>query len=345
MTAEYRLRRPTEADHPVLVAQVDDWWGGRKLHQLLPRLWLQHFTGTSWVAEDGDGRLVGFLIGFISPDRPGEAYIHMVGTSPNHRGAGLGRMLYERFFEDVRERACTPRERRHLARQPDVRRVPSGDGLRARRRIRNAEPVRDAGLPRLRRRAATTGSSSAGRSDRRRGELLAQEPPEPGRAFRLRDRVEPALEQRLALGVDEDVRPPERMLDELEALLGARPARRGRRRAGRPTTSSCERPRRGGGARRCRRSRPGSRGGPRSRRRARRSRGSAAGSVGARRGRPARRARRGGPRARPAGATNRTPRSARPSLIRHSGVLMSRIDDSRRPCRSTSSASFQACSR
>ncbi len=100
----FALRRPTEADHPVLVAQVDDWWGGRKLHHLLPRLWLQHFTGTSWVAEDDTGRIVGFLVGFISPDRPDDAYIHMVATSPNHRGAGLGRALYERFFEDVRGR-------------------------------------------------------------------------------------------------------------------------------------------------------------------------------------------------------------------------------------------------
>ena len=104
MSSDVRLRRPTEADHPVLVAQVDDWWGGRKLHQLLPRLWLQHFTGTSWVAEDDDGRLIGFLVGFVSPDRPDEAYIHMVGTSPNHRAAGLGRTLYERFFEDMRGR-------------------------------------------------------------------------------------------------------------------------------------------------------------------------------------------------------------------------------------------------
>lgn len=104
MSAGFTLRRPTEADHRVLVAQVDDWWGGRKLHQLLPRLWLQHFTGTSWVAEDDGGRIIGFLVGFISPDHPEMAYIHMVGTSPNHRGAGLGRALYERFFEDVRAR-------------------------------------------------------------------------------------------------------------------------------------------------------------------------------------------------------------------------------------------------
>lgn len=102
MSPDLRFRRPTEADHPFLVGQVDDWWGGRKLHQLLPRLWLQHFTGTSWVVEDGTGRPIGFLIGFISPDHPEQAHIHMVGTSPNHRRAGLGRALYERFFEDVR---------------------------------------------------------------------------------------------------------------------------------------------------------------------------------------------------------------------------------------------------
>jgi len=105
-SGQITLRRPVEADHPFLVSQVDDWWGGRKLHQIFPRLWFQHFTGTSWVAEDAEGRLVGFLVGFISPDRPDEAYIHMVATDPNHRKAGLGRRLYERFFEDVRVRGC-----------------------------------------------------------------------------------------------------------------------------------------------------------------------------------------------------------------------------------------------
>lgn len=104
MSAEFRFRRPSEADHRFLVDRVDEWWGGRKLHQLLPRLWLQHFTGTSWVAEDAKGSIVGFLVGFVSPDHPDQAHIHMVATSPNHRGAGLGRALYERFFADVRSR-------------------------------------------------------------------------------------------------------------------------------------------------------------------------------------------------------------------------------------------------
>ena len=95
------FRRPTEADYPAIIDVVDDWWGGRQLHQLLPRLWLQHFTGTSWLAEADDGRLAGFLVGFLSPDQPEVAYCHMVATNPNGRRAGLGRALYERFFADA----------------------------------------------------------------------------------------------------------------------------------------------------------------------------------------------------------------------------------------------------
>ena len=99
-----RFRRPSEADYPAIGSVIDEWWGGRNVHHLLSRLWLQHFTGTSWIAEDAGGAPMGFLVGFISSDHPDEAYIHMVATSPNHRKAGLGRALYERFFEDVRAR-------------------------------------------------------------------------------------------------------------------------------------------------------------------------------------------------------------------------------------------------
>jgi GNAT superfamily N-acetyltransferase len=97
-----RLRRPTEDDYLRIVGVVDDWWDGRALHVLLPRLWFQHFTGTSWLAEDEAGRLAGFLVGFISPDRPAMAYCHMIATDPNLRHRGVGRRLYERFFDDAR---------------------------------------------------------------------------------------------------------------------------------------------------------------------------------------------------------------------------------------------------
>jgi len=68
---------------------------------MLPRLFFLHFEGTSFVAEDADGDLAGFVCGFLSQTDPEEAYIHFVGVSPEHRGAGVGRTLYERFFVEV----------------------------------------------------------------------------------------------------------------------------------------------------------------------------------------------------------------------------------------------------
>ena len=101
------FRRPTEADYEAISRVLDDWWGGRKMDVLLPRLWLQHFTGTSWLAETSDGRLAGFLVGFMSPDHADVAYCHLVATNPNLRGRGLGRALYERFFADARKAGRT----------------------------------------------------------------------------------------------------------------------------------------------------------------------------------------------------------------------------------------------
>jgi GNAT superfamily N-acetyltransferase len=98
------FRRPREADHAVIVRLVDEWWGGRRMHELAPRLWFQHFTGTSWIGEDRDGQLLGFLIGFVSPDDPETGYVHMIATNPNRRRHGLGAELYRRFFDDVARR-------------------------------------------------------------------------------------------------------------------------------------------------------------------------------------------------------------------------------------------------
>jgi GNAT superfamily N-acetyltransferase len=105
-TTAIAFRRPTEDDYAYIIDRVDEWWGGRRLRAILPRLWFQHFTETSWIAERADGRIVGFLVGFVSPEHPGTAYVHMIGTDPNRRRDGLGGSLYKRFFEDARARGC-----------------------------------------------------------------------------------------------------------------------------------------------------------------------------------------------------------------------------------------------
>ena len=78
-----RFRRPTEADHPAVVAVVDEWWGGRRMRRHAPAPVVPAFRrDVVDRRESGEGRLVGFLVGFVSPDRPDEAYVHMIGDEP-----------------------------------------------------------------------------------------------------------------------------------------------------------------------------------------------------------------------------------------------------------------------
>jgi ribosomal protein S18 acetylase RimI-like enzyme len=101
---QIHFRRPVEGDHARLIGVVDEWWGGRPLHHLLHRLWFQHFTSTSWMAETAQGTPAGFLVGFVSGDNPTEAYVHMIAADPGLRRRGVGRELYRRFLDDVRGR-------------------------------------------------------------------------------------------------------------------------------------------------------------------------------------------------------------------------------------------------
>jgi ribosomal protein S18 acetylase RimI-like enzyme len=100
------IRHAKPSDYGRVIGRVNVWWGGREMEPMLPRLFFLHFEGTSFVAEDGD-ELAGFVCGFLSQTEPHEAYIHFVGVAPEYRGAGLGRTLYERFFEEVRAQGRT----------------------------------------------------------------------------------------------------------------------------------------------------------------------------------------------------------------------------------------------
>jgi len=108
-----QTRHPTAEDHGRVLAVLDEWWGGsggvagsQQRALLLPRLYFQHFTDTSYLVERADGRLAAFLVGFLSPAHPDVAYIHVVGVDPALHRSGVARGLYTRFFEDVAPRGA-----------------------------------------------------------------------------------------------------------------------------------------------------------------------------------------------------------------------------------------------
>ena len=100
------IRQLQEADYEPIIAVIDDWFDGRQMSHLLPRIFFIHFRPTSFVIEE-DGRVMGFLAGFVSQTYPDQAYIHFVGIEANYRGRGLGRQIYSTFFETVRRLGCT----------------------------------------------------------------------------------------------------------------------------------------------------------------------------------------------------------------------------------------------
>lgn len=99
--------RPLESgDFDVISPVVDEWWGGRPVRGLLPRLFFEHFQPTSFALLENQ-ELLGFLVGFRSQSAPAVAYVHFVGVHPTARGKGYGRLLYQRFFAAASALGCT----------------------------------------------------------------------------------------------------------------------------------------------------------------------------------------------------------------------------------------------
>jgi GNAT superfamily N-acetyltransferase len=93
---QLRHVRPSDCDR--VLAVIDEWWGGPATSSHLPHVFFSHLASTSFVLEEDEGELVGFLLGFLSRAHLDEACVHMVGVHPAFRRMGFGRRLCERFF-------------------------------------------------------------------------------------------------------------------------------------------------------------------------------------------------------------------------------------------------------
>ncbi|MEW4283193.1 GNAT family N-acetyltransferase [Priestia koreensis] len=104
-----KIRSVKSTDYYTISPLINDWWGGRNVVDMLPKLFFDHFQQTSFVVEENEV-VVGFLIGFLSQSNADEAYIHFVGIHPNWRKHRIGSKLYEHFFQVVQN------EGRHIVR-------------------------------------------------------------------------------------------------------------------------------------------------------------------------------------------------------------------------------------
>ncbi|MGE8081957.1 GNAT family N-acetyltransferase [Peribacillus loiseleuriae] len=96
------IRSVKGSDYYVIFPLINEWWGGRNMSGMLPKLFFDHFTNTSFVAEK-EGKLVGFIIGFLSQSHSNEAYIHFVGVHPDYRKHNIGKHLYNKYFNVVKQ--------------------------------------------------------------------------------------------------------------------------------------------------------------------------------------------------------------------------------------------------
>jgi ribosomal protein S18 acetylase RimI-like enzyme len=90
-----RIEPMTLSDLAEVLADHDQFWGGRDTRFLHQQVFVQEFGDTCLTARSAGDRIAGYLLGFTTPRRVG--YIHAVAVRDEARGTGCGQALYRAF--------------------------------------------------------------------------------------------------------------------------------------------------------------------------------------------------------------------------------------------------------
>ncbi|BBC37519.1 L-2,4-diaminobutyric acid acetyltransferase [Streptomyces graminofaciens] len=93
--ADLRIDRPSVADGAALwrIAKESRTLDLNSSYSYL--LWCRDFAGTSAVARGRDGEPVGFVTGYVRPERPRTLLVWQVAVDERHRGRGLAAALLD----------------------------------------------------------------------------------------------------------------------------------------------------------------------------------------------------------------------------------------------------------
>ncbi|MFJ6081738.1 diaminobutyrate acetyltransferase [Streptomyces sp. NPDC092369] len=95
LQAELRIDRPSVTDGAALWRIAKDSKALDLNSSYSYLLWCRDFAATSAVARDGRGEPVGFVTGYLRPDRPGTLLVWQVAVDGAHRGRGLAGALLD----------------------------------------------------------------------------------------------------------------------------------------------------------------------------------------------------------------------------------------------------------
>jgi len=94
----------TKDDFDQILREITDFWGDERTLFLHHPMFIHEFGDSAFVIKE-NGRVIGYLFGFISQTEP-TGYIHAIGVRLTHQRQGLGRLLYDRFTEFARSKGC-----------------------------------------------------------------------------------------------------------------------------------------------------------------------------------------------------------------------------------------------
>jgi len=98
---------PVFEDGPSVLKEIledlPSFWGERDMRAQHQPVWLRQFASDAVVVRR-DGVPLGYLLGAVTTHEL--AYVQLIATRTDHRGHGLGRLLYDTFLSQARSRGA-----------------------------------------------------------------------------------------------------------------------------------------------------------------------------------------------------------------------------------------------